>query len=128
MQGGQTSPCRFIDAKHADALRRGYSAIDQVYADLMIRRISWGEASSRYRNTLNQIFSQTDQASAAMNERLDQQHNAEMAQRAATASAIASGLQAQQAAVQRQQLINSMNRPVTTNCTRFGSNMSCSSF
>ena len=52
----------------------------------------------------------------------------ELAQRAAAAQAIAASMQQQQIINQNQQMINSINRPVMTNCTHIGISTNCTSY
>jgi hypothetical protein len=50
------------------------------------------------------------------------------AQRAAVAQAFSNAMYQQQLLNQNQQMINNRNRPVTTNCNRFGNSVNCTSY
>jgi hypothetical protein len=52
---------------------------------------------------------------------LEASHDAELARRQTAANALMQWSQ-------QQQLINAATRPVTTNCTRFGSSVNCTSY
>ena len=75
------------------------------------------EEASDYRRVENQI-----------NKRLDQSHEAEMANRRAAAQSLQQWSYQQQLLHQNQQMINSINRRTYTNCNYYGNTIRCTSF
>jgi hypothetical protein len=86
--------------------------------DVVQRKKSWGE-HVRY---VKEAFPQFERQLIAENQRiqagLDQSQQAELSRRQAAAAAFGQYMQTQQ-------MINAINRPVTTNCNRFGNNVNC---
>lgn len=107
---------------------------DALYVSLIQRKITWGEGVKQ----LKQINSDSAQkeaiAFANIQGGLQNQHNAEIAQRQRAAMVMQNaGYQMQQNAYQQQmlyqnqQVINNMNRPINTTCNSFGSTVNCTS-
>lgn len=117
----------FVDVYMAQAPALGivwmerFSRADADVLQLAQRHISWGEYVTRSKN----LADDTRLKLVATGQRLDADENArnqqELAQRAAAAQAFSQSMQ-------QQQMINNMNRPVTTNCNRFGSSVSCTTY
>ena len=63
-----------------------------------------------------------------MTAELQQEHQAEMAQRQAAASAFAQAAHDFAEQQNQQQMINAINPPRTTNCSGFGYSVSCTSY
>lgn len=86
--------------------------------DLIQKKKPWGE-HVRY---VKEIFPEFQAQVAAEDQRiiagLNQDHQAELAQRQRAAAAFSQYMQTQQ-------IINSINRPVYTNCNRFGNTTNC---
>lgn len=99
-------------------LAKSYSALDDNFLSLVQRRITWGEFNKRRRDSAAGTQLALQQAGRQIAGELREMHRDEMAQRQAAAEAFAQW-------AQTQQLINAMNRPVITNCNRFGSNVNC---
>lgn len=119
-----------------------YYGCDLVVADLLQRQTSWGEANKRLRGLNLKVNSQLRQAFTDMDQRLAASHQSEMAQRQAAFDSLqrwnAQQLAQQQEALRQQQqnlnqavqntiLMNTLNRPVTTHCTRIGNQVHCTS-
>jgi hypothetical protein len=102
----------------AAILASGYTRADGSLVELIQKKKTWGS----HVQTLKEESASASKEIVAENQRiaagLSQSHQAELAQRQAAANAFSQYLQTQQ-------LIQSMNRPVVTNCTRFGSATNC---
>lgn len=104
-----------------------YYDTDLVLADLIERKITWGEANKKF-HALNLEFQQkwTQIAFDFMKE-LTASHQAELAQRQAAYNSLQQWRQNQEVLRQNQQMIDSLNRPVITDCTRLGNSVHCTS-
>jgi hypothetical protein len=121
------------------SLRSGWSDADAVRVRLLAQQIPWGEANSE----IQAISSKTDAAvgkeTQSLVAELREENAEEVQQRAAAVQAFGEAmrqeqqvLQQQQAAqqqqMQHQQLLNAVNRPVSTNCNTYGSQTNCTSY
>ncbi|HZQ01370.1 MAG TPA: hypothetical protein VFB13_17630 [Reyranella sp.] len=122
-------PCRKIALDGAARVNSAFSVVlactyaesDVEYARLVRREESWGEfaqGSVRRRADLRQAL---QAAQSHINRDLGQSHAYEMQQRQAAAKALSD-------MAYQQQVIAAMNRPITTNCTRIGYAINCSSY
>jgi hypothetical protein len=95
-----------------------YSKADDAAIALAQRKITWGDyvRGLRDRGAETQAAIQTEDRRVVSG--LKEEHESEMARRQRAADSIA-------AWAQTQQLINAANRPVITNCNRFGSMVNC---
>ena len=91
---------------------------EEYLIDLIQRKISWGDyvrhAKENGLEMQREIIAEGQRIDAG----LQQSHEAELARRQAAANAMVQFSQ-------NQQLINSLNRPTTTNCVGFGNMMNC---
>jgi hypothetical protein len=84
--------------------------------DLVQRKQSWGDHVRRVKTAYTEASEQYAQESQRIVSGLELSHEAELARRQAALNALAQW-------AQTQQVINAMNRPVTTNCMNLGSGM-----
>jgi len=80
----------------------------------------WGDFTKRRRDRALAAQVEIHSESQRIAGGLEQQHQSELARRQAALNAISQW-------AQTQQMINAMNRPVMTNCTRLGAFTSCTS-
>ena len=109
-------------------LTNSWQEFDSALADLITHKITFGEANKRataiFANQKTKLVAQFDQ----LLRDLSTAHYAEIQQRQAAFLALAQWSQQQQMLMQNQQLINSLNRPVMTNCYRVGNSVQCTSY
>jgi len=125
----EVNPCRkrFLSALAAvrpdlvPILADGYAKGDAVAALLVERKITWAESAKRAEENTNSLRKQLAAADQQWIAELKAENQAELAQRQAAAAALMQWSQ-------QQQMINAINRPVTTNCNRFGSTVNCTSY
>ena len=110
-----------VHPAYAAVFAESYAAADQQYAKLVRREISWGDYATfsvqRYAALRSEV-AKTDQQVKAQ---LDNAHRYEIQQRQAAAAAFSQW-------AYQQQVIAAMNRPVSTNCTRIGYTVNCTSY
>jgi hypothetical protein len=105
---------------------------------LVQRKVAWGEAAQEFQALKADLDAKIAAANRQWTSDLQASNDAEMAQRRAAAVVAMQYLQnqqilnQQQSAIQQQNLnqqlmINSLNRPVTTNCFASGSMLNCTS-
>lgn len=97
----------------------GYYQGDLVVVELIKQKISWGEANKRRMVVINDFKAKIQEAGRQIDRELNASHEAELRQRQSALYALESlsNLAAQQATIaQRQQIINNLNRPITTSC------------
>jgi hypothetical protein len=82
------------------------------------RKMTWGEYAHRIRDRNTELQTALQAEDHRVVSGLQQEHQAEIAQRQRAAEALA-------AWAQTQEMINAANRPVITNCTGFGSTVNC---
>lgn len=110
------------------ALSETYREEDRALLMLVQGTGSWGEANRIISDARQNFRGRQVSILQQMDRDLQQRHVAEINQRQrAMDSAAAAGLAMQQANIQ-QQMINAINRPVTTNCVRTGNMVNCNSF
>jgi hypothetical protein len=117
-----------VAANVADANAAGFLKADQVYLALLQRKLTWGAANRELAAVRAEAQHNILAATSRLNAELQQADAAEREQRAAAVAAIGQAVAAASQAAQQQQLINSLNRPVTTNCNRLGSTVNCVSY
>ncbi|MDA8169405.1 MAG: hypothetical protein M0Z59_06870 [Nitrospiraceae bacterium] len=98
-----------------------YEKSDLITADLVQHKITWGEANKQRQALKAEITEKVTAAVQEIDRGLAEENAAELANRQRVFNA---WMQWQQ----NQQLINSLNRPVTTNCTQFGNSTNCTSY
>jgi hypothetical protein len=98
-----------------------YAKSDENLVDLAQRKITWGDYITRARALSAELQSKSIAALQKIQANLEASHQQELAQRQAAFDAIARYNQ-------NQQLINAINRPVTTNCNRFGAMVNCTTY
>lgn len=99
-------------------LAKDFGRLDDDILSLVQKKAAWGEFNRRRRDSAVATRSAIQEAAQAVTTELRQMHRDEMAERRAAADAIAQW-------AQTQQVINAMNRPVFTNCNRFGATVNC---
>jgi hypothetical protein len=109
------------DPVSVSIFRDGDVEENEIYAGLVRRQISWGDAASRLQKTARFTIARVRKNEANMRADAEQSHSAELGRRAVIGAAI-------QQSIAQQQMINSMNRPRTTNCTGFGNSVNCTSY
>lgn len=95
-----------------------YNKADDAAIGLAQRKISWGDYTHRLRDNASETQATLQVEDRRVVSGLKEEHEAELARRERAAEAIA-------AWAQTQQLINAANRPVITNCNRFGNMVNC---
>jgi hypothetical protein len=115
------------------AVQRAVEApLAEIYAGLVQRQITWGEGIKRFRALGQAVQQQMAEVTNRRVQGIDQRHRAEQERRSQALQTLSNSLilqgQMQQQQFQNQQLINSMNRPVNTNCTRIGNSVNCTSY
>lgn len=105
----------------ASILIEGYEKGDLITANLVQHKITWGEANKKRQALKAEITQKITAAAQEIDRGLAEENAAEIANRQRAFNA---WMQWQQ----NQQLINTLNRPVTTNCTQFGNTTNCTSY
>jgi len=98
-----------------------YAKSDGVAVQLVERKITWAAAARSSDQSIAHLRRQLEDANQTWIANLEAENQAELAQRRAAAAAVMQWSQ-------QQQMINAINRPVTTNCNRFGSMVNCTSY
>jgi len=104
-----------------------YYALDLILSYLIERKITWGEANKRLSASFLDLQTQSISTVKQLDRELSAAHNNELAQRQAAYNSFRQWRQNQEALRQNQQMIDSLNRPVITDCTKFGSGVRCTS-
>ncbi len=123
----------------ATALALAGQRSDDIALMFVKQQLTWGDLLERTKSSQSKLQSDFRSAQAEINSSLQQRHEAEMQNRAAGMAAFAAAMQQtsqqlqqqqamQQQQFQQQQIINAINRPVTTNCMKTGSNINCTSY
>jgi predicted transcriptional regulator len=95
-----------------------YAKGEGSLVDLIQKKQSWGEHLRRVKDAVVEAKLQISQENQRIVAGLNHSHEAELARRQAAANAMSQYLETQQ-------IINNMNRPVTTNCNQFGNIVNC---
>jgi len=125
--------CRAIDTQYGNsfptivsAMSAYYGDMDIVYAKLLSKEITIGQANREKTTRLSKLNSDTTNASQEIDNKLSSQHNQEVqatqaqdAQRRAIAAQYLINLQN----INAQQQMN--NKPVNTTCNRYGNQVNC---
>ncbi len=111
------------------AYQQNYMSLDAIYLKLAKGEVSFGEANSELAQARVQASARSREAANEWRSGLNEENREELASRAAAFQAMATSFQqagaAMQQQAQQQQLINAINRPLTTNCNRFVNSTSC---
>ena len=94
---------------------------NQIAVDLIERKITWGVAAGQTDANIAELRTKIADADQHWRAQLSASNQAEIAQRQAAASALLQWSE-------QQQMINALNRPVVTNCNRFGTSVNCTSY
>jgi hypothetical protein len=86
--------------------------------DLIQKKISWGDFVRRKRDVIPEFQSELAAEYQRIRSGLYQENQAELAQRQAAANAFTQW-------AQTQEIIDSLNRPVATNCLQSGNSINC---
>jgi hypothetical protein len=104
-----------------------FSESDKLWAGATAGRLTWGQFNQGRKDLSTQAQEKLIQANAQIGSQLQNQNQAELAQRQRAAAAFQQwSYQQQQLAVQRQ-AIAAANRPRTINCDYFGNTAQCTS-
>jgi hypothetical protein len=98
-----------------------YAKGTALAVQLVERKITWGEWGRQGQAISSDTRQQLAAADRQWSAELKASHQAELAEREAAADALL-----QWSA--QQQMINAINRPVVTNCNRFGSSVNCTTY
>jgi len=99
-------------------LAKAFAAAEDDTIAFAQRRISWGERTRRSRDRIIALQAAIQGEEGRIVSGLEQSHQAELARRQEALNALSQW-------AQTQQMINAMNRPVFTNCSRVGSFTNC---
>lgn len=105
-----------------------YHASDLIAAELIQRKITWGEANKKSYALRVDYLTQIQVASVQLERDLATSHQVELAQRQAALNSLSQWAYQQQVLMQNQQMINSLIRPVITNCTNYDNSTHCTSY
>jgi hypothetical protein len=114
-------------------LTQSWQAADVVWADLITRTITFGEANKKRSAIVSDFSLKINAQMDHLYRDLAAAHYAEVQQTQAAFSALAQWSQQQQMLMQNQQFINAVNRnaisrPVITNCYSVGNSVQCTSY
>lgn len=104
---------------------RYYHESDINLVDLMERKITWGDYNKQKVRLRDENMDKARIALTQLQRDLEASHNAELLQQQIALASLSNWAVQQQALVQRQQLINSLNRPVVTSCSSAGTFVRC---
>jgi hypothetical protein len=110
-----------VHPSYVEVASATFAAQDRVLLGLLNGQLTIGAANEGFLEINRLSRAAWLQTSGALDQQLADAHAAEMQQRAAVAMAL------QQWSVQ-QQMVESMNRPTTTNCTAIGNMLNCQPF
>ena len=105
-----------------------YYASDLVTVELIQKKITYGEANKKKQAIYLELMSKLQVEIDRLNREFSASYQAQMAQQAAAFNVLSQWLYQQQILRQNQQLINAINRPVITDCSRFGNSINCTSY
>lgn len=105
-----------------------FNSMDLIYANLLSGEMNIGDANKAKKEAMQALNDGINLADAEIKKTLDASHNNEMSGRRAAAAAYLNYSLQQQQLQQQQQMINSINRPINTNCTRLGNTTNCTSY
>ena len=95
-----------------------WNARDSLLIQLLQHEITWGKYITDGRTLATEEKKKILAEAQRIDANLQHSHEADMAQRQVAAKAMTDYLQTQE-------MINAINRPVTTNCTGFGNSVNC---
>ena len=102
-------------------IHEGQAQADAVRVKLLQQQISWGQATTQIAEIDRKVSAAMTNEDHRFTSELNQQNAAELHRRQAAAEAFSNALQ-------QQQLINAINRPVNTSCNRIGTYTNCTSY
>ena len=105
-----------------------YHESDLIAAELIQRKITWGEANKKSYALRVDYLAQIQVASVQLERDLAASHQGELAQRQAALNSLSQWADQQQVLIQNQQMINSLIRPVITNCSNYDNSTHCRSY
>jgi hypothetical protein len=100
---------------------------DKLLVELIGDKITWGTYNQQSKTLAAQTKLKLSQAGQQIDAQLQNQHQAEIAQRQQAAAAIQQWSYQQQVLANQRAAINAVNRPVITNCNYVGTTASCTS-
>lgn len=95
-----------------------YGKTDDLLVELIKKKISWGAFMTGVRNVSTNLRAELSAEGQRITAGLERSQEAELARRQEAARAF-------QEYMQRQEVINSLNRPTITNCYRMGYSVNC---
>lgn len=104
-----------------------YRAYDLVTADLIERKISWGEANKRRADVYSDAMKNMRAEESRVKEELKMSHSAEIANRQAALNAVGNSLQ-EWGKQQQAQAARMQNQQQLTNCVVIGNTVQCTTF
>jgi hypothetical protein len=120
------------DPQSVAIFRSGDVESGDIYAGIIQRRITWGDGLKSLRRSNADVIARVRNNEELMVRRMDQRHQAEGEARRQAWGAMADNMarqqQMQNQQFQNQQLLNSINRPRSTNCNSFGNTVNCTSY
>lgn len=116
-----------------------YSRIDQIYVGLLSGELTIGEANKKKISSNAEFQTAMTSANNEVQQNLSNAHNQEMSQRQRNAAMLLNYMQGQQVINQNQQIINQNqqaitnqqlqnNKPLNTNCTKYGNQVNCTTY
>ena len=117
-----------IHPDYVNVLSKLFLDADQSIADAANRKITIGELNKKTLDNLNYFLSEHQRIYGQLSSKLQQSHAYEIQQRQQASQNLAKWLQVQQQIYNQQLLINSINRPIMTNCYYQGAFLNCTSY
>ena len=102
-----------------------YAERDETLVYIMKNAMTIGEANEVTNKRLSNLQSEWNSVATNIIQQLDSAHQSELQNRQRAAAAMQQWNYQQQQLLQNQQLINSVNRPIMTNCSYIGNNINC---
>jgi hypothetical protein len=105
-----------------------FNTQDAVWIKVVHREVAWGQAVQQLGEIQASAQAKIADVDKEMTASLERQNQVENAQRAQAMAAVGGALQNAADNMQRQQMINAISRPITTNCSAFGNSASCTTY
>lgn len=118
----------YVHPNYVAYLSKWYAKADENTLSLIQNKIAIGEYNTIEHKDIAVRREKFNEVVANINQQLNQSHSYQLSQRQAAARSLQQWSYQQQQLQQNQQMINSINRPTTTNCRYVGSNISCTSY
>lgn len=109
-------------------LSKWYAKADENTLAFIQNKIAIGEYNTIEHKDIAVRREKLNEGVANINQQLNQSHSYQLSQRQAAARSLQQWSYQQQLLQQNQQMINSINRPTTTNCRYVDSTINCTSY